>query len=291
MSPDQRCERRARVVRFAQARFVTALNEGIPPKAPTQHPALPDKWTPGEAEVPALIGQGLSKQEIGVRLFLGRATVKTHINRVFAKTGLRDRALAVRYAIANDLGGDPEMFHQAYPQDPDRVRQLVVGALLERRELYADQRYFEVGRKPLCEGACVAQPEAGTAEVWIEPLRVSAFGASVSSAQTEASQEATIQGQTVDFASVTVADSRSRPPVPRRPIGREPGRNLRSCCTHWSWSSTVGTRSSTWPRRSISSRVAAVPAIVLPAPVTASITARPPASSLALARSPSACQM
>ena len=31
---------------IAQARFVTALNEGIPPKAPTQHPALPDKLTP-----------------------------------------------------------------------------------------------------------------------------------------------------------------------------------------------------------------------------------------------------
>ena len=52
----------------------------------------------------ALIAQGLSNAEIGERLFLGRATIKTHVNRIFTKTGVRDRAQAVRYAFRHGLG-------------------------------------------------------------------------------------------------------------------------------------------------------------------------------------------
>jgi DNA-binding NarL/FixJ family response regulator len=89
----------------AQARLVNALNDGTSPNAPARPSALPDNLTPREAEVLALIGEGLSNQEIGERLVLGQATVKTHVNRVFAKTGVRDRAQAVRYAIANGLVG------------------------------------------------------------------------------------------------------------------------------------------------------------------------------------------
>ena len=37
------------------------------------------------------------------RLFVSNATVKTHINRIFAKTGARDRAQAVRYAYQHGL--------------------------------------------------------------------------------------------------------------------------------------------------------------------------------------------
>jgi DNA-binding NarL/FixJ family response regulator len=88
----------------AQARLVNALTDASrsDPPAPA---ALPDNLTRREAEVLALIGEGLSNQEIGERLVLGRATVKTHVNRVFAKTGVRDRAQAVRYAITNGLVG------------------------------------------------------------------------------------------------------------------------------------------------------------------------------------------
>ncbi|MEU9115116.1 response regulator transcription factor [Streptomyces sp. NPDC048483] len=64
---------------------------------------LPEPLTAREAEVLALIAQGLSNAEIGERLYLGRATVKTHINRIFAKTGVRDRAQAVRYAYRTGL--------------------------------------------------------------------------------------------------------------------------------------------------------------------------------------------
>ncbi|PWI40900.1 response regulator transcription factor [Streptomyces sp. ICBB 8177] len=65
--------------------------------------ALPDGLTAREAEVLSLIAQGLSNGEIGERLFLGRATVKTHVNRIYAKTGCRDRAQAVRYAYRTGL--------------------------------------------------------------------------------------------------------------------------------------------------------------------------------------------
>jgi DNA-binding NarL/FixJ family response regulator len=87
----------------AQARLVNALNDETSSAAPAPPTALPDNLTRREAEVLALIGEGLSNHEIGERLVLGQATVKTHVNRVFAKTGVRDRAQAVRYAIANGL--------------------------------------------------------------------------------------------------------------------------------------------------------------------------------------------
>ena len=63
----------------------------------------PDGLTTREAEVLALLASGLSNAEIAQRLYLSHATVKTHINRIFAKTGARDRAQAVRYAYQHDL--------------------------------------------------------------------------------------------------------------------------------------------------------------------------------------------
>ncbi len=50
-----------------------------------------------------LLASGLSNTEIAQRLYLSNATVKTHINRIFAKTGARDRAQAVRYAYQHGL--------------------------------------------------------------------------------------------------------------------------------------------------------------------------------------------
>ena len=63
----------------------------------------PDGLTAREAEVLALLASGLSNPEIAQRLYLSHATVKTHINRIFAKTGVRDRAQAVRYAYQHGL--------------------------------------------------------------------------------------------------------------------------------------------------------------------------------------------
>jgi DNA-binding NarL/FixJ family response regulator len=52
-----------------------------------------------EAEVLALVARGLTNAEIGGRLFIGQATVKTHLLRVFAKLGVSDRTAAVMAAI------------------------------------------------------------------------------------------------------------------------------------------------------------------------------------------------
>jgi DNA-binding NarL/FixJ family response regulator len=88
---------------LVQQRLVAAVTGPPPqPPAPGAHP-LPAGLTTREAEVLTLLAAGLSNAEIAQRLFLSNATVKTHINRIFAKTGARDRAQAVRYAYQTGL--------------------------------------------------------------------------------------------------------------------------------------------------------------------------------------------
>jgi DNA-binding NarL/FixJ family response regulator len=65
--------------------------------------AAADDLTPREVEVLRLIAAGLSNREIAERLVVSGATVKTHVNRIFAKIGARDRAQAVRYAYERGL--------------------------------------------------------------------------------------------------------------------------------------------------------------------------------------------
>jgi DNA-binding NarL/FixJ family response regulator len=66
-------------------------------------PPLPDALTPREAEVLKLIAAGLSNAEIAKALVVSAATVKTHVNRIFYKTGARNRAQAVRYAYKHGI--------------------------------------------------------------------------------------------------------------------------------------------------------------------------------------------
>jgi len=72
--------------------------------------ALPDDdgtdLTPRESDVLRLIAAGKSYREIARALFVSEATVKTHINRIFAKTGSRDRTQAMRYAFTHGFA-DP----------------------------------------------------------------------------------------------------------------------------------------------------------------------------------------
>ena len=66
-------------------------------------PEPPDDLTPREAEVLALIAEGLTNAEIAERLVVSAATVKSHVNHIFAKIGARDRAQAVVYAYAKGI--------------------------------------------------------------------------------------------------------------------------------------------------------------------------------------------
>jgi DNA-binding NarL/FixJ family response regulator len=86
----------------AQRQVVAALS--VPgPAAAAPAPELPDELTPREAEVLALIAEGLTNTEIAERLVVSAATVKSHVNHIFAKIGARDRAQAVVYAYANGI--------------------------------------------------------------------------------------------------------------------------------------------------------------------------------------------
>jgi len=75
-----------------------------PGPAPGARPsAPPDGLTQREVEILSLIAQGLTNGEIADRLFLSNHTIKTHINRIFAKTGSRDRVAAIAYAQRHNL--------------------------------------------------------------------------------------------------------------------------------------------------------------------------------------------
>jgi DNA-binding NarL/FixJ family response regulator len=86
-----------------QRRLLDALNGGDR-FAVAPVPTPPDDLTPREAEVLAHIAAGLSNAEIAAALFVSEATVKTHVNHIFTKTGLRDRAQLVGYAFRHGIG-------------------------------------------------------------------------------------------------------------------------------------------------------------------------------------------
>ncbi|GLX50689.1 DNA-binding response regulator [Streptomyces hygroscopicus subsp. hygroscopicus] len=77
-----------------------AAEAGRPPERP---PADLAALTPREREVLLLLGRGMSNTELATELTLSEATVKSHVARIFAKLGLRDRAQAVVLAYESGL--------------------------------------------------------------------------------------------------------------------------------------------------------------------------------------------
>jgi DNA-binding NarL/FixJ family response regulator len=78
-----------------------ALGSASPPAV--SPPTNPDGLTQREAEVLREIAAGLSNSEIADRLSISEATVKTHVNNIFSKANLRDRAQAVVYALHHGM--------------------------------------------------------------------------------------------------------------------------------------------------------------------------------------------
>ncbi|MGW0224340.1 response regulator transcription factor [Streptomyces tendae] len=94
-----------------QRRLLERLSESEDPSESQPRragpPEPPDGLTARETEVLVLIAEGLNNTQIASRLQVSTATVKTHINNLFAKTGVKDRAQAVRYAYGKGLVRPP----------------------------------------------------------------------------------------------------------------------------------------------------------------------------------------
>ena len=128
--------------------LAVAADPGAPAPDSAQPP--PDGLTAREVEVLTLIAGGLSNAQIAKTLFVTEATVKTHVNHIFAKAGVRDRAQAVRYAyeqrprLKNQTGsgaarrgltpvaGSDPTWRLAYPWGSPAVRRIPRSPAVDR---------------------------------------------------------------------------------------------------------------------------------------------------------------
>lgn len=93
---------------IAGVRSVAAGEVALSPAIATQlvsrmRAPTPSSLTPRETEVLRLVAEGLANRAIGERLFVGEATVKTHLLRAFEKLGVNDRTRAVTLAMERGL--------------------------------------------------------------------------------------------------------------------------------------------------------------------------------------------
>jgi DNA-binding NarL/FixJ family response regulator len=86
-----------------RAALLAAATRNTPPHQAVLPEVLPDGLTRREAEILAMMAHGMTNPDIAAQLYLSSHTIKSHINRIFAKTGSADRAAAVRYALDQHL--------------------------------------------------------------------------------------------------------------------------------------------------------------------------------------------
>ena len=87
------------VTRSVIREFVTGSRRPLTP-----HPQL-DTLTAREREIAALVGEGLTNDEIAERLVISPATARTHVSRAMVKLNARDRAQLVVFAFQSGLAG------------------------------------------------------------------------------------------------------------------------------------------------------------------------------------------
>jgi DNA-binding NarL/FixJ family response regulator len=107
-----------------QLRLLDALRDGAHLGVPDARPADArglDGLTARESEIAGLIAAGLSNSDIADRLFVSTATVKTHVNHIFAKTGVRDRAQLVARILSEDRDIRGLARREPHPDVPDRL--------------------------------------------------------------------------------------------------------------------------------------------------------------------------
>lgn len=91
------------VTRRVVQRFATPSSGDTVPAASAPLMTLVEPFTDREAEVLALLVEAMSNAEIAAKLFIGEATVKTHVSRILQKLGARDRVQAIVLALRHRL--------------------------------------------------------------------------------------------------------------------------------------------------------------------------------------------
>ena len=109
-APPEQLAEAVRTVAAGEALLAPAVTKRLverfvsrPSASGRRPPSVCNALTEREHEVLALVARGLSNAELARELFLSEATVKTHVSRVLAKLGLRDRVQAVVFAYEEGL--------------------------------------------------------------------------------------------------------------------------------------------------------------------------------------------
>jgi DNA-binding NarL/FixJ family response regulator len=89
------------------ARVMARVAAAAPATAATAHQPAMDRLTEREKDVLHLLATGCTNAEIAERLHVGEATAKTHVSRVLAKLGVRDRVQAVIVAYESGFATTP----------------------------------------------------------------------------------------------------------------------------------------------------------------------------------------